>query len=704
MLVDYSNVTRLHDRNVSSISFDGPYPRSSLSCSVLTDDSYLSQILHGCKSAYCTTPTCLSCNKRLVTKPHRPPTQLTARALAFYLASQDNPRRGLCPHELKVDPDAFEIEAANGNGVPQDERDEGTGDACRNPAPESVVGHADAVVDVDGRNGTASNAKAIAEAVAKRHQSKKDPKSLGQMLYDTATIIYSYSERIANPTSVFASLQSSSTPDQLESSTAEAAQAESTAAPASQRPRRHSHVAIRSQPNGDTVPATVNGNDPSLEAAQNTTNRISRLSPSADNGSMQSEVFRIRHILDSEHEQHSRKSKSISALDGNADSTKTVSSKMRTPAGAPVLFTPSEKGSINYSKNLEPSRLQVASHLTCDVVENLKEHVYHHRNKQPVGFSFAVDYDANRHYRPATPFANRSLFYNLSDPEALLKSFRDSNNEDFSNSPLPHLDSYRLTNAFRDWNQRNGALIFDSLCTSVDALFRPPPELNTQKSPRMKPSRKGATPPRSSSSDVPQEPAVRYLSDNEAAHIVVICIHALTSLVSNGWPHTWVQIRKFRGWGVILPSATPLKDVTDGFADPWLSIVDELEYEPAVRLASRLLRGIGARMCFEEVLSNLRVQSHDDTPADLKGEKSTTSGLLADILVRHLEETERNAISRKTKMRGTQSTSNDPGWTLTATFMEWLRTIIIKEWDGKSVIRKWTGVGAAFALLSHFRR
>jgi hypothetical protein len=79
---------------------------------------YLSQILHGCTNAHCTTPTCLSCNKRLASRPFRPPTQLTARALAFYLASQDHPRRAICPHPLKVDPSSSELD-----GVQQAKKD-----------------------------------------------------------------------------------------------------------------------------------------------------------------------------------------------------------------------------------------------------------------------------------------------------------------------------------------------------------------------------------------------------------------------------------------------------------------------------------------------------------------------------------------------------------------------------------------------------
>ncbi|KAF2690025.1 hypothetical protein K458DRAFT_426870 [Lentithecium fluviatile CBS 122367] len=686
---------------------------------------YLSQILYGCKSAYCTTPTCLSCNRRLVTKPHRPPTHLTARALAYFLSSQDHPRRGLCPHELKVDPTTLEIEGADGVNIRPE--DGGSGQICdvfpRVVTSKPVPRREKAAVDENGDVMKQGDAAMLADAIAKRHQIKKDPKSLGQNLYDTATMIFSYSKHIPTPVSVFASLRAPHVPTQRHVS--KISQTEPAATPDGKGSHDSSNVTFTEMPNGHTGPPAVNGNRASPIVPQ--TSHSENRRPSMSNAervtlerlSNGHQIHKICHIPELAIKNHfSRESLEPSplhgTLDGTIDGTETTKHKMRMQAGAMYLPPRSRKGpplntlpkqANGKSKVPEHITLPVTSHLTCDVLDQLKEDVYHHRNDQPSDFNFVVDYDTNRNFRPARPFVNRSLFFTLSDPETLLKSFRDGPSKNFANSPLPHLDSYRLTNAFRDWNCRNGALVFDSLCTSVEALFRPPPALDTQKSPRLKPSRKGAALQSSQerpTSDLLQNPAGRYLSDEEVAHIVMICVHALTSLVPNGWPHTWVQVRKFRGWGVVVPSAPSKTDHTDGFAHPWLSIVDELEYEPAVRLASRLLRGIGARLCFEEVLSNLQIQKTADHAGKSAESERLTPGVLANILVRHLEEVERNAIDRRSKMKVSQDTSDDPGWTVTATLVEWLRTLIVKQWDGKSTIRKWTGVGAAFTLLSHF--
>jgi len=57
------------------------------------------QLRHGCDSPKCSTATCFSCRKRLAGKaPIRRYNPTSARTLAVYLASQDNPDKGLCPY------------------------------------------------------------------------------------------------------------------------------------------------------------------------------------------------------------------------------------------------------------------------------------------------------------------------------------------------------------------------------------------------------------------------------------------------------------------------------------------------------------------------------------------------------------------------------------------------------------------------------
>ncbi|KAL5418340.1 hypothetical protein PMIN03_001062 [Paraphaeosphaeria minitans] len=579
----------------------------------------MSQILYGCTSTYCTTTTCLSCNKRLVSRPFRPPTQLTARALAFYLASQHDPHRRLCPHELNVDPDTLEIQGVQAEYI---QAEDGTHDTTCHVLPSMLTSTASAA---PGCLQNAAHLDPIAEALGHRHPARKDPKSLAQNLYDTLTVIFAYSKHIPSPLSILPSL----------------------ASPFDREP---------------------------MSLPDDKRQSLSHTAPDAP---------------------------LYESLDG-ADKRIMVASRLiagmptTVTTGAPQLESSTDNGrndpATTYGDG-RPATMPVISHLTCQIMDQLKG-VVHHRRDQYQASNSVVDYDANRRYRPAKPFVNRALYCSLSDAETLLKSFRDHLSEDLKYSPLPHLDAHYLSHAFRDWNQRNGALIFDSLYEALEALFRPPPEIDTQKSPRLKASRK-VTPP--SQPTAPNDASGRYLSTLEAAHLIMICIHALTSSIPVGWPHTWVQVRKLRGWGVVIPGA-PLKTTqSDDFVHPWLDIVDQLEYEPAIRLATRLLQAIGTRRCHEHILATMEAQDEGQRPTD------ASSGVerLLPVLLGHLTQVEKAALQRKGKMRSAQTVDEDPGWTITATWMEWLRTVIVKQWDGNVDINKWGSVGTAVTIMTH---
>ena len=66
---------------------------------------FIYQIRYGCTNAACTTPTCLSYQKRATKIPLRKLTPLSARTLACYLASESNPQAALCPHCPQVFPE-----------------------------------------------------------------------------------------------------------------------------------------------------------------------------------------------------------------------------------------------------------------------------------------------------------------------------------------------------------------------------------------------------------------------------------------------------------------------------------------------------------------------------------------------------------------------------------------------------------------------
>ncbi|KAM0348847.1 hypothetical protein ACHAP4_010795 [Fusarium culmorum] len=66
-------------------------------------ERYIHQLRSGCDNANCATPTCFTCRRRLAGKaPVRRYNTTSARTLAIYLASQDDPEKDLCPFFRKT--------------------------------------------------------------------------------------------------------------------------------------------------------------------------------------------------------------------------------------------------------------------------------------------------------------------------------------------------------------------------------------------------------------------------------------------------------------------------------------------------------------------------------------------------------------------------------------------------------------------------
>jgi hypothetical protein len=709
MQVECWNARRSRDRKASSALSGSRLTIPSLLGRQADSFSYISQILYGCKSAYCVTPTCLSCQKRNAPRPVRPPTQLTARALAHYLAGQTDPQRGFCLHELKVQPHTLEIDGASGTRLHR--APDGTQHSSVYPSASSVLhtlGNSpigEGARDQAGATpmGQPSHAQEhLVDAVNKRHQTRKDKKSLSQNLFDSVTMIYAYSKQLPSSTSLYQSLRSSSLLSQ------HAASLESVPHAPTQTKAHDSSQGVTSatRTNSATVTPPMNLTATTHHQYSQPDGGHARATPTTTVLSNGQQVHRIPYrVRDSSSASKVGKVNEQTSPDRTSEAPKLSvqkTSKKPSPVEedvtamgrivSPADLSKSDGRKLQQSVRAEPT-LPVLSTLSCTSLEGLKDDVHGHRKDQlPDDFNFSVDYDTNRRYQPSTPLVNRSLFYTLSDAETLLKSFHDPS-PPFENSPLSQLDSARLTHSFRDWNRHNGALVFDSLCVALKALFTPPPELRMHKNPPQSPSRRGAIP--NSTTDGPGDSSStsfkrqRYLNNLEAAHIVMICIHALTSLVSVGWPHTWAQVRKLRAWGIVLPSAAP---ETDDFMDPYITIIDELEYEPAIRLAEHLLRAIGARTCFEQILTTIDKQPE-------KSDDDALSTCLSDIIVHHLVVVERVALASKRRLVPNGITSDDPGWTITATFIEWLKTVITKRWDNQVEVKKWSSVGSAVMLL-----
>lgn len=685
---------------------------------------YTGQILVGCKNPNCETVTCFSRNARNATRPYRPPSQLTAHALANYLASQDDPYQALCPHrpplknpdtdwETNQDNVKIGIYQGNANGNRQFIVYPTTWKLARQY--RRALGPRGLIMPSSMSTHDAHTPQTTLDVINSQRQLRKDVKSLGQNLYNSLSMMAAYTQQIANPSSVLTLLRASTDTSSRNGATHNESAAHGLQSVASSDTTKADHE-IDSSTSAPTVmtqtrePPRIVRERLQQQSAQCSDKSYSEQTSQHVPGSDGHQIHRIPYQPVTAAESKATTSPNSAGTRRYSTSTKLsikkTGKKSFTLGGGIESDMGRSKPPVKVLCSSEPRRvvdrsaptLPVFPILNCDIIDNFKEHVHRHRKYQTAEFNYAVDYDNNRHYRPTTPLVNRSLFYTLSDPETLLKSFRVANRE-FGDSPLPHLDSARLTQSFRDWSRHNGALIFDSLWMAVEALFTPPPELVDLESPPKQPlgvSRSPGAPTEPLTNDgAKTKPVPRYLTVHEAAHIVVICIHALTSLVPVGWPHVWLQVRKLRSWGIIVPTAAPNLDT---FAHPFMDIIDGLEYEPALRLADRLLRAIGARMCFEHILKDRRRR---DVTSEYPGPTLLEDGLV-EIIVQHLIVTERVAIENKRRLNPSHARREDPGWTVTATFLEWSRTVLLKKWDSKPQIPKWGSVGVAVQLHEKF--
>lgn len=653
---------------------------------------YLSQILYGCKSAYCDTPTCLSCSKRTSSKPFRPPTQLTARTLAHYLASQGNPHAGLCPHELKVAPESFEIEGLvdEYTGARQDSADiENISQLWWRLARQSREKYR--VLD---------QSETVFEKLAQQHQKKKDPKSLVQNLYDSATIVSSYSKRAPTKDAVLPTFCSEQHHKEILLHTTQSS---------SQIMKESADAATLANEKMNVT--TTTGLDPHTHHQKSSKDYNEPIQLNPDVLSSGHQVHKIPYHLPNKPTKDRKgclTEASLSTATNQPRLSVTKTGKKNFTIGKEYIVSGEQKTTLEKDSNGIPSDGESSSKsktptpgipmiptLDCDMLNALKKLVQAVQTKTSTRSEY---HKARRHHRDRQSFVDQVLFYNLSNADTLTDSFYCPA-EKFKDSPLPHLDSNALIDAFSGWKSQSKAQIFDSLCIAAEALFTPPPELTSQKSPRLKPSSK-TTSRRNSVVDeafgLPSATShTQYLSNLEAAHLSMICIHALTSSVREVCYTDWINVRKARSQGEIIPNSKRDFYIGSSFID----LVDDLEYEPAVRLADRLLRGLGARECYERSLAQFHVGS---PPSDYVPPKRHP-GSVIEVLVKHLKIIEHLEVEKRKKMDLVVLQGNDPGWTVTSTFVEWLRTIVLHRWDGKPLVNKWSSAGTAMRLLDTLR-
>ena len=185
-------------------------------------------------------------------------------------------------------------------------------------------------------------------------------------------------------------------------------------------------------------------------------------------------------------------------------------------------------------------------------------------------------------------------------------------------------------------------------------------------------------------------------NDSPVPSVVYCAIHALTSFVPQAERRTWHMVWSTLVNGKSYGKQRNMRD--EPILSPWLSILDSLEHESALRMAKRLIRAIGARTCLEETLS---VCSMDDTKPDPRLQPWRTDCRIRESVTNLLVEEEQSIrlATFKTKYRDELRHGGELVGTTSLVWLEWLRKCFLKEWDGSVQISRWSVAGSALELM-----
>lgn len=242
-------------------------------------------------------------------------------------------------------------------------------------------------------------------------------------------------------------------------------------------------------------------------------------------------------------------------------------------------------------------------------------------------------------------FAEQSLFYTLSDPHSLIRSFT-------SKGQL--IDSQAMWYCMLRLTRAAPTLVYHCLWLSAACLFAPPRSVQSLRSPTARLFPKEET----------------SLSNRDAGCLVSICLHALIAAVPVvSEKSTITEMSRLRSQGLSLAGK--------GGQSPELCLQydDAFDHDLATRLARRLLAALTARRYFDDMMDQELV--HDDS-VDTSNTLDPLFGQL-DALSESIDES-----LHETRM--------------STLLLDWARAVMFQEWDGNPEVPGDGSFGGALAL------
>ncbi|KAI9851351.1 MAG: hypothetical protein M1838_003907 [Thelocarpon superellum] len=589
---------------------------------------YIAQLTYGCQEPSCTTPTCWSTRKRAAREPVRRFTATSARTLACYLASQDDPEKALCRQKRLVAPSTpaslQQVQDVLPNG--------------------KALGRSKAS-SIDGRSERSSYQSTFKSLPTR--PPKSDPKSFTQNLFNSSSLqTLGRTARVTPGHPVARADQSHG----------------------SEGHKLRSHVA-------------------SAELGREPTEDEAPLLAARPRGPYHPDAESIRRTIHSIRTQRRRRE----TWDGV-----TVGSRPR-DLGTHLDVTPPitiDRTTSAAELDEEAVKAPSLSHLSVGLVATWMR--MSPRNECPGDNA------------PYSIFMDQSTFYALSHPVGLLQSFRTHQ------PPASQLstDLRGLNDALRWLLDRDRDLVLQSLWLGIKALFVPPSELAPPRGPKARvlilaslDGRDAAAGMDPSSGDNRQPD---YLQDDHFCHVVAICLHALAAMMPIVSPDVRLATQRLRAVGtagldafddtrVVHDTAKVTKKI-----NAMMRCLDTLEDELPLRLVSRLMRGIAARLYYDQACRD-RARKYVPGPESSTGrhgDLATTFGRV--LLDLDLDRPVDAQVSGTTEPDdGVESTPRRSGWSNAAIIVEWIRTVILKEWDGSMELSRFSVAGSAVTVLGH---
>ncbi|EKD13933.1 uncharacterized protein L3040_005455 [Drepanopeziza brunnea f. sp. 'multigermtubi'] len=254
-------------------------------------------------------------------------------------------------------------------------------------------------------------------------------------------------------------------------------------------------------------------------------------------------------------------------------------------------------------------------------------------------------------------FIEQSFFDVLGKPDSLLRSFSDDGTKLFDSQTTWYL-LLRMTRA-------TPSLVFDSLWNVAGVLFRPPEKLELAYE----------------WAKHSKIPSPGPLSNDDAARLLNICLHALVAavpLISDA--RRLANMSRMRSYGLAVLGREPSS------LEPMelcLQYEDAFTDEPAFRLARRVFASIPTRRSFAELLELEKdVRNDEIREPDILDSLLGTLRFLDPVL--DFSDEERDMHEKR----------------IPTLILDWARTVVLQEWDGSGIVPNNGPLGGALAMMA----